>query len=141
MVWSLPAADAELGAVARSRCKQLHPSLGQKKFNLVTWLPRQNHEASVGILVLGDSYADHFDMGFECWQTLLARQCRLSSLNVACGGDTEKTAKTPSLMLSQGIVKRSLEENQKLLKMVAKQQEAALKHNANLSATTSPSRR
>ena len=62
-------------------------------------------------------------------------------LNVACGGDTEKTAKTPSLMLSQGIVKRSLEENQKLLKMVAKQQEAALKHNANLSATTSPSRR
>ena len=86
MVWSLPQADAELGAVARSRCKQLHPSLGQKKFNLVTWLPRQNHEASVGILVLGDSYADHFDMGFECWQTLLARQCRLSSLNVACGG-------------------------------------------------------
>ena len=62
-------------------------------------------------------------------------------LNVACGGDTEKTAKTPSLMLSQGIVKRSLDENQKLLKMVAKQQEAALKHNANLSATTSPSRR
>ena len=62
-------------------------------------------------------------------------------LNVACGGDTEKTAKTPSLMLSQGIVKRSLEENQKLLKMVAKQQEAALKHNANLSATTSPSPR
>ena len=62
-------------------------------------------------------------------------------LNVACGGDTEKTAKTPSLMLSQGIVKRSLEENQKLLKMVAKQQEAALKHNANLSATTSPGSR
>ena len=44
-------------------------------------------------------------------------------------------------MLSQGIVKRSLEENQKLLKMVAKQQEAALKHNANLSATTSPGSR
>ena len=62
-------------------------------------------------------------------------------LNVACGGDTEKTAKTPSLMLSQGIVKRSLEENQKLLKMVAKQQEAALKHNASLSATTSPGSR
>jgi hypothetical protein len=86
MVWCLPQADAELGAVARSRCKQLHPSLGQKKFNLVTWLPRQNRAASVGLLVLGDSYADHFDMGFECWQTLLARQCRLSSLNVACGG-------------------------------------------------------
>ena len=34
----------------------------------------------------GDSYADNFDMGFECWQTLLGRQCRLSSLNVACGG-------------------------------------------------------
>ena len=86
MVWSLPDADAQLGAVSRSHCKQLHPSLGQKKFNLVTWLPRQKHEASVGLLVLGDSYADNFDMGFECWQTLLARQCRLSSLNVACGG-------------------------------------------------------
>ena len=86
MVWSLPDADAQLGAVSRSHCKQLHPSLGRKKFNLVTWLPRQKHEASVGLLVLGDSYADNFDMGFECWQTLLARQCRLSSLNVACGG-------------------------------------------------------
>ena len=56
-------------------------------------------------------------------------------LNVACGGDTVKTAKTPSLMLSQGIIKRSLEENQKLLKLVANQQAAALKQ-ANLSATS-----
>merc|ERR1712194_1006747 len=40
-------------------------------------------------------------------------------LTVACGSDPVKSAKTPTLMLSQGIVKRSLEENQKLLKMVA----------------------
>ena len=86
MVWALPIADAQLGAVSRSHRKQLHPSLGQKKFNLVTWLPRRTNETEVGLLVLGDSYADHFDMGFECWPTLLGRQCGLSSLNVACGG-------------------------------------------------------
>jgi hypothetical protein len=86
MVWSMPDADAQLGGVLRWHCKQLHPSFGQKMFNLVTWLPRQKDEAIVGLLVLGDSYADNLDMGFECWQTLLARQCRLSSLNVACGG-------------------------------------------------------
>lgn len=86
MVWVLSDADAQLGAVSRSRCKQLHPSLGQKKFNLVTWLPCRAEETGVGLLVLGDSYADNFDMGFECWQTLLGRQSGLSSLNVACGG-------------------------------------------------------
>ncbi len=86
MGWALASADADLGAVARHGRKRIHPSLGLKKFNRVTWIPQRADERTIGLLVLGDSYADHFDMGFECWQTLLGRQCGLSVLNVACGG-------------------------------------------------------
>ena len=76
--WALASADADLGAVARHRRKRIHPSLGLKKFNRMTWIPQRADERTIGLLVLGDSYADHFDMGFECWQTLLGRQCGLS---------------------------------------------------------------
>lgn len=45
----------------------------------------------MNLLVIGDSYADDVDMGFECWPTLIARRRNWSKLSCARGG-AESTA-------------------------------------------------
>lgn len=84
MPFTLSSDDMSLGAVMRTRCKLHQP---HKSYNLWTWLPAKPKQTEVGALVLGDSWADHVDMGFECWQTTLARHRGLSVLNAACGGE------------------------------------------------------
>jgi hypothetical protein len=61
----------------------------RKVHNALTWTPaeaeRPDHQ-HVDCLIVGDSYADHVDMGFWCWPNMLAREHGISSLNAARGG-------------------------------------------------------
>ena len=68
--------------------------LTRKRHNELMWLPTASPKADLegnrgpfsSIMVLGDSYADDVDMGFNCWPTHLSRLLRLPLLNVAKGG-------------------------------------------------------
>lgn len=66
-----------------------------KRLNLTTWQPAigtaPRDSSHVNLLVLGDSYADDIDMGYECWPTLVARRRNWSHLSCARGG-AESTA-------------------------------------------------
>ena len=66
--------------------------------------------------------------------TRLGRSCGCRGFPTA--GETAGPARTPSLILSQSVVKTSLEENQRLLKMVANHQAAQ----AALASSEAPAR-
>ena len=44
----------------------------------------------VGMIILGDSYADDVDMGFWCWPSLLARRLGISAVNASRGGSESR---------------------------------------------------
>ena len=64
----------------------------RKLFNELTWLPSAADDGVV--LIVGDSYCDHIDMGFACWPELVARDALgCSMLNVARGGSEARHAR------------------------------------------------
>ena len=65
----------------------------RKLFNELTWLPAESDGGGV-VVVVGDSYCDHVDMGFVCWPELVARDALgCSMLNVARGGSEARHAR------------------------------------------------
>jgi hypothetical protein len=56
------------------------------RFNSVTWLPVQPVAERPTVVVVGDSWADPWDMGFSCWPSILAAELSWSCVNVARGG-------------------------------------------------------
>lgn len=81
-----------------------------KRLNLVTWRPNfgKQETTHVDLLVLGDSYADDIDMGFECWPTLLARKERWSCLSCARGGAEAAAATAQYALASDFAVEANL---------------------------------
>lgn len=81
-----------------------------KRLNLTTWQPAIGttpmDSAHVNLLVLGDSYADDIDMGFECWPTLVARRRNWSRLSCARGG-AESTAALEQYALANSFASQN----------------------------------
>ena len=77
----LPWLVDEAGAHVDYRKHRLFPSAK----NHLTWRPCEAG-GSRALVVIGDSYADDVDMGFETWPSQLARALPATLVNTARGG-------------------------------------------------------
>jgi len=95
MRWLLqPETSTPQSHVGLAQCDLLHAGgahitltrnrLTRQIYNRLTFLPVEDAPACA--VVIGDSWADHVDMGFPCWPTLLGRSLGYSVLNTARGG-------------------------------------------------------
>jgi len=60
--------------------------------NILSWRPCDT-SSGAAVVVLGDSYADDVDMGFECWPSRLSRLLGGACINVAVGGSRTSHAR------------------------------------------------